>query len=111
MDYDLGAMVRIVAGLATVLGLLFVCMYVVRRWQQGVQGHGRQDIQVITTRMILPKRYISLVRVYNKTLILGITDTSMTLLGTLETDGFQEVLLNAQEKGRDDEPRTTKLVH
>ncbi|MDD3553988.1 MAG: flagellar biosynthetic protein FliO [Deltaproteobacteria bacterium] len=111
MENDLGAMVRVIASLAIVLGLLFVCMYGLRRWQRRIQGQGRQDIQVLTTQMILPKRYVSLVRVCGKTLILGITDASMTLLGVLEPDGFHEMLMQAQENGQDNEPASSKTVH
>ncbi len=111
MDNDLGTMVRVIASLSIVLGLLFICMYGLRRWQQRIQGHGRQDIQVLSTQMILPKRYVSIVRVCDRTLILGITDTTMTLLGVLEPDGFHKMLMQAQENRPDNEPASSKTVH
>lgn len=115
MNNDLGVMVRVIASLAIVLGLLFIFMYGLRRWQRRIQGHGRQDIQVLTTQMILPKRYVSLVRVCDRTLILGITDASMTLLGVLEPDGFHEMLRKAQEDRpdnmSDNGPASSKTVH
>lgn len=111
MDNDLGTMVRVIASLSIVLGLLFVCMYGLRRWQQRIQGQGRQDIQVLTTQMILPKRYVSLVRVCDRTLILGITDTTMTLLGVLESGGFHGMLMKAQENRPNNEAASSKTVH
>ncbi|MEZ0328019.1 MAG: flagellar biosynthetic protein FliO [Dissulfuribacterales bacterium] len=111
MESDLGALVRVIASLAIVLGLLFVCMYGFKRWQQRIQGQGKQDIQVLTTQMILPKRYVSLVRVCDRTLILGITDASMTLLGVLEPDGFSKILMQARENRPENEPASSKTVH
>lgn len=111
MDNELGVVVKVIASLFIVLGLLFVCMYGLRYWQRRIQGQGRQDVQVLSTQMILPKRYISLVRVCDRTLILGITDTTMTLLGVLESDGFHEMLMHAQGNRPDNEPASSKTVH
>lgn len=111
MENDLGLMVRVIASLAIVLGLLFFCMFLVKRWQYRMSGQGKQNIQVLNTQMILPKRYVSLVRVCDKILILGVTDSSITLLGSIETNDFAEVLRQAHENGLDASSASPKTVH
>ena len=55
-------------------------------------------IETIATKMIMPKKYISVVNVQDKLLVLGISEHSITLLKeiseniTVETDSFADML-------------------
>jgi flagellar protein FliO/FliZ len=55
-------------------------------------------IETIATKMIMPKKYISVVNVQDKMLVLGISEHSITLLKeiseniTTEGDSFSEIL-------------------
>jgi flagellar protein FliO/FliZ len=55
-------------------------------------------IETIATKMIMPKKYISVVNVQDKILVLGISEHSITLLKEIsenivvEQDSFSEIL-------------------
>jgi flagellar protein FliO/FliZ len=55
-------------------------------------------IQIVATKMIMPKKYITVVNVQDNLLVLGISEHSITLLKEIseniptETDSFSEIL-------------------
>ena len=86
-----GLIIRMLGALAIILGLLISAQYALRIWTKRLHGNKKDLIEVMATRMILPKKYLCIVRVEEKTLIIGASENAMSLLGTLETDRFKTV--------------------
>ncbi len=86
---------KMTGALAIILGLVFLFAYVLRRF--GLPGHAmkRGYIEVLENKAILPKRYISLVRVAGNYFLIGSTEQGITLLGSVDQEGlkgFDDVL-------------------
>ncbi len=86
-----GLIIRTIGALAMILGLILVMLYGLRKWGKRIQGEGLDMIQVLSTRMILPKKYISLVKVPGRILIVGSSEQAMVLLGSLSEDDLVHV--------------------
>lgn len=84
--------IRMLGALAVILGLLICVQYALRVWTKKIHGSGKNLIEIITTKMILPKKYICIVRIGDQTLIIGASENAMALLGELEADRFKTVL-------------------
>lgn len=87
-----GMIIRMIGALALILGILMLVLYGMRRWGERLHGGKGEPIQIIATRMILPKKHLCLVRVGGRTLILGTADNSISLLGTLDQGSFSSTL-------------------
>ena len=61
--------------------LLFVKKYSFKRG-----GNALMDIKVLNNQLIMPKKFISVVKVKDKLLILGVSDSSITLLKEIDAD-------------------------
>ncbi len=81
-----GMIIRMIGALAIILGLLSIALYGMRRWGAKLQGDRSDLIQVISTRMILPRKHVSVVRVGKKHLVIGTSENSMTLLATMDPE-------------------------
>ena len=83
--------------LILIVGLLYAVLYFVRK--NGITIKGKKSslvkIEVLSTQSIIPKKYISVVRVQDKFLILGISDNSVSLLKEIE--GIDENILATEE--------------
>ncbi len=77
-------LIRVIGALALIIGLLLLALYGLRRWGSKFQGKGSDLIEVKSVKMLLPKKYLVVVRVGEKNLILGATDHHITLLGSIE---------------------------
>ncbi|HID97173.1 MAG TPA: hypothetical protein EYP57_03155 [Thermodesulfobacteriaceae bacterium] len=80
-----GMIIRMIGALAAILGLLMLTLYGIRRWGRKLQGDENDMIQVLGSKMLLPRKHICLVRVGEQTLIIGASENGMNLLGTLDT--------------------------
>ncbi|NDY42713.1 flagellar biosynthetic protein FliO [Dissulfurirhabdus thermomarina] len=79
-----GMVLRMIGALGVILGLLGAAAWGLRRWGGLLQG-GRQDlVEVLATRMVLPKKFVCVVRVAEKVLVLGASEQGLRLLDTLE---------------------------
>lgn len=74
--------------LVLVIGLLYAVLIFIKR--KGITVTGRKskifNIDVLSTQSIMPKKYISVVRVENKYLVLGVSEQSINLLKELDVD-------------------------
>lgn len=75
---------RGIGALVLTMGLIVATGLLLRRFVPGLKGREGDSIQVLATRMILPKKHVCLVRIGEKTFILGSAGDSMCLLGTIE---------------------------
>lgn len=84
---DAGLFIRVMGALAFIVGLLLLGLYGIRQWGSRLQSRKPDLIQVKSVKMLLPKRYLLVVQVAGKDLILGATDNEITLLGSLDEGG------------------------
>ncbi len=73
-------LVRVIGALALITGLLLIALYGVKRWSRTFHGKDSDQVEVMSIKMLLPKKYLVLVRVGEKILTLGATDNQITLL-------------------------------
>jgi len=68
--------------LVLILGLLFFALIMVRKYSFSINGKKSKllKIEVINNHLIMPKKYVSVVRVQDKILLLGISENNITLL-------------------------------
>jgi flagellar protein FliO/FliZ len=72
--------------LIIIAGLLYGVLLLVKKYGASFKGTkaGVVPIKVLCTQMIMPKKFISIVKVDDKLLVLGVSDNSITLLKELE---------------------------
>jgi flagellar protein FliO/FliZ len=77
--------------LILIFGLLFGVLILVKKYSFSLNGKKTNllNINVLFNQMILPKKYLSVVRVENKLLILGISENNISLLKELEYNPAQ----------------------
>ncbi len=78
--------------LIAVLGLLFGILVLVKRHSFSLNSKKLKNIhvEVIHNEIILPKKYLSIVRVKDKILVLGISENNISLLKELDHDGSDD---------------------
>ncbi len=74
--------VKTLIPLFLILGGLFAVLLLVRRYSFSINGKKAKllNVEVINNQLILPKKYISVVRVEDKLLVLGISENNISLL-------------------------------
>jgi flagellar protein FliO/FliZ len=74
--------------LLVVFGLLYGILYFVKKFSFTSKSKVSKNlaVTVISNQMILPKKYVSVVKVKDKLLVLGISESSINLLKELEYD-------------------------
>jgi flagellar protein FliO/FliZ len=80
--------------LIIIVGLLYGVLIFVKKFGVSFKGNkqGSVPIKVLSSQMIMPKKFISIVKVEDTLLVLGISESSITLLKELETS---DVILDA----------------
>jgi flagellar protein FliO/FliZ len=78
-------LLKTLASLTAVLGLMFVLVIVMKKYMGGFQTTTSALISVdlLGHRMLQPKRSIVVVKVLNKIMIIGMTEEGMTMLGEI----------------------------
>ncbi len=71
--------------LILIVGLLYGVLVFIKKYGISLKGNkpGSVPISVISSQMIMPKKFISVVKVDDKLLILGVSEGSITLLKEL----------------------------
>ena len=79
-------MVKIFSSLAIVIGVMIVCIYLLRKIMKKAEGtsNGRELIRILSTRSVGSKSSIMLVEVLDKTLVIGLSSNNMFLLTSIE---------------------------
>ncbi len=97
------AAARTGAALLLILGLFFLLVYLLKRFAPrlftaGVRGDdGRGSIEILSARTLSPKRMLYLVRVGNRTFLIGATDQGLTRLGDWREGGADPHLIGDEE--------------
>ncbi len=76
--------VKAIVPLIFILGLLYAVLWAVKKYSFSFNGKKSGNIKVLSTQMILPKKYISLVKIEDKVLVLGVSEHSVNLLKELD---------------------------
>lgn len=72
--------------LLLLVGLLYGVLVFVKRYGISIKGKksAAVSIDVISTQMIMPKKFISVVRIEDRMLVLGVSEQSITLLKEID---------------------------
>jgi flagellar protein FliO/FliZ len=78
--------------IVVVLGLLYGILLLVRKYSFSLNGKKIKNlhIDIIHNQLILPKKYLSLVRIKDKLLVLGICENNISVLKEFNYDEFDE---------------------
>jgi flagellar biosynthetic protein FliO len=84
--------VSITLKLALVIALIYGCMFVLRRWPNGWLGASQKRVALLETTRLSPRQALHLVQVGDRTLLVGATDQSVTLLTEIELPAGTEAV-------------------
>jgi len=105
-SWDLGlAALRMIGGLFLVLALLFLMLFLLKRYgyKAGLTRQFSSDLKVLGQIPLGPRKSVFVVRYLNKVMVLGVTDSSITLLTETAHDhnqnSFVTHLEHSQKKG------------
>ncbi len=95
-------LLKIIFLLLLVLGMMYGTFYLVRRYLFVYDKDSARyniKIRVLSSQMILPKKFIQIVQVHDKILVLGVADNSINLLYEFEgsAENFKMTELDKQE--------------
>ncbi len=70
-----------------IVGLLYGVLFFVKKYGVSFKGKGSSliNIKVLSSQMLMPKKYISVVKVEDKILVLGVSEHSISLLKELDS--------------------------
>ncbi|PTN32010.1 flagellar biosynthetic protein FliO [Desulfonatronum sp. SC1] len=104
--WDFGfAALKMVGGLFLVLALLFVLLYLLKRYghKAGLTRHLPADLKLVGQMALGSRKSVVVVRYLNKDMVLGVTDSSITLLTETHHDteqaNFSKHLEQSRAKG------------
>ncbi len=89
--------------LILVIIILGITLYFVKRYTFTMKGGKRipLKIEVLSNQLIMPKKYLSIVRVENKIILLGVSEAGITLIKEFDSIDLPEDTLphnSAQKK-------------
>jgi flagellar protein FliO/FliZ len=87
--------IKLIFPLLLICLMLYGLLVFVKRYSFKRGGNALLDIKVINNQMIMPKKFLSVVKVKNKLLILGISENNITLLKEIDADATD--LMNEPE--------------
>ena len=94
-----GPLLKLVFALGVVIAAIYGFLYLLRKMmgQKHSGNRSNQLIEVIETTYIAQKRSVSVIRFYNKAILVGICDGSIQRLGELSTEETAAVLSEKAE--------------
>lgn len=83
--------VKALIPLLLILGVLYGALWYVRKYSFSLGGKktGGLNIKVLGTQMLMPKKFISVVKIHDKVLVLGVSDGSVNLLKELDPSAIE----------------------
>lgn len=78
--------IKLIFPLLIICLILYGLLVFVKRYSFKRGGSSLVNIKVINNQMIMPKKFLSIVKVKDKLLILGISDNNITLLKEIDAD-------------------------
>ena len=68
------------------MGVLFIGLYVVRRWQRGGSASGAHRLQILESKHLSPKQAVHLIRAGQRLFVVGATDQGISLISEIENE-------------------------
>lgn len=97
-----GDILQIFFVLFVLLGIMYAMLYLVKKYLFTFDKRASKlvNISVLSTQVLMPKKYISVVKIREKVYVLGVSDNSITLLDKQEdfTKDLQKEDINPSEK-------------
>ncbi len=89
---DIWSIFKVLLILSFLAGLMYLTLFLLKKYfyQTGGKSSKYANINVISVQMIMPKKFIAIVRIQDKTLALGISDHSINVLSELENIPMEE---------------------
>lgn len=78
------ALFQMVAGLAAVLGLMIGLYWLLRRFTPGRTASGGGGLRLLGRLALGPRKFVGLVQVAGRVLVLGVSDRNISLLCSIE---------------------------
>lgn len=79
---------KLVFPLFLIIALLYGVLLFVKKYQFRGSKISSDNLKILTTMMLMPKKYLSVIKVNNKVLILGVSEQSITLLKEMNAEEF-----------------------
>ena len=78
--------VKIFAVLLILMGVMYMLLFLVKKYLYTFDKRNSKifNINVLTTQAIMPKKFISVVRVHDKLFVLGVSDNAINLIDKLD---------------------------
>lgn len=79
--------------LLVIIGVLYVVLRYVKKFYAPVKGINvsNYQIKVLATQMIMPKKYVAILKIKDKVLVVGMADNSINLLKELEIEESDKI--------------------
>lgn len=85
LDPNLGlTTLDVLLKLGIVIGLIYLSLYFLRRWQGKISGRATRQLSVIESLSLSPRQSLHLVRAGSQVLLIGATDQTLTSLTPVE---------------------------
>jgi len=78
--------IKLIFPLLIISLMLYGLLVFVKKYSFKRGGRSLQNIKVLSNQMIMPKKFLSVVRVKDKLLILGISENNISLLKEIEAE-------------------------
>lgn len=90
----MSAIVKMMAALALVIALVYAVLWFMRRMMGRRYGQrsGGTALEVLESAYVGPHKTVSLVRVGKRSVLVGVTDTQVSILTELDTDETEQLL-------------------
>jgi len=90
--------IKAVIPLIIMIGLLYGVLYFVKKYSMPYGGKKLKSVKinVLSTQAIMPKKYLSIVQVQGKVLLIGVSDHSINLIKELDGIDWEEEESNMQ---------------
>lgn len=104
-DFGLAAL-KMAGALFLVLALLFLILFLLKRYghKTGLMRQFSSDLQVLGQISLGPRKSVVVVRYLNKVMVLGVTDSSITLLTETAHDKDQQTFASHLDHSRNKAP-------
>ena len=87
--------------LVVIIVLLGGVLYLVKKYSYKLNSKKSKalDVDVIYNHLIMPKKYISFVKLQDKVLVLGISESNITLLKEIDYESLDDDFIVEEAKG------------
>ncbi len=83
--------VKIFLVLILLAGLLYSMLFLLKKYIYASEGKNPKllNIKILSTQLLMPKKFVSVVKILDKVYILGVSDQSISLIDKLNKDEVQ----------------------